>query len=437
MNKAKSMLWIMTMFSIILLSTGVQMGKVIAQDQSCVESPVPRLAPRMTVVLVDTTSLPMLDMPNANGEVISTVSQGALLTVLDGPVCFEGQWMWQVNYVDRVGWVTENAQQTYVLQPFDETPGADSVLLDAPGLIAYSGVTFESPAELGSTISAQTTSIPGASQSRIFNFDDVPSDNLSPRIYVWRVDEYMQYGVYAEQNIMQLQELVNNGRELTGRQPAGSLPFLPQLEGGMTFAVQARGLAFRNGSGARYITHFSSTPDLVRPYSYVYTYQGLTNDGRYYVSIAIPLTSELPEHGMIDFSRPGVYDEYIEQIAIELDGFTSDQFEPALTILDEMVQSLEIADLSIDLPIQDDALPTRLAIGDRAQITPGVGNNLRSNPSANARWIATLQAGTIFTIVDGPVYAEGFIWYQINHQGMTGWTVETDGVSYFIEPIGR
>jgi hypothetical protein len=44
-------------------------------------------------------------------------------------------------------------------------------------------------------------------------------------------------------------------------------------------------------------------------------------------------------------------DEYTEQIATELHGFTSDQFAAPLTILDETVQSLEVANVGIDLPI--------------------------------------------------------------------------------------
>ena len=48
-------------------------------------------------------------------------------------------------------------------------------------------------------------------------------------------------------------------------------------------------LSFRNGTGIRYITHYAQD---VAPYtadSFFYTYQGLTSDGKNYVSATFPL----------------------------------------------------------------------------------------------------------------------------------------------------
>jgi uncharacterized protein YraI len=428
--------------AVFVIAIGFPAGTVIAQAQSCGNAPLSRLSPGMTAMIIDTTSLSMLDAPDESGNVIATLPRGSVVAVIEGAVCYEGQRMWRVEYGGQLGWITENAQQSYVLQPF----GNDSVIAPpplptnpAPGLrgsgpVSYSGIAFRSPVELGVSISAQTTSVPNAPVGRILTFEDVQRGVLPARLHVWRVDEYRQYGIHAEQNIALLERLIGDDQTQNGRQPAGSVPFLPQITGGMTFAVQVRELAFVNGRGVRYITHFNTATDLVRPYSYLYTYQGLSQDGTYYVSITIPLTSELPEHGLIDVTRAGVYDQYIDGIARDLDTFNAAQFTPSLTALDQMVQSLQVGDVGIDLPL-DGTLQSRLTVGSRARVTPGSANNVRAEPTIRAARIGSLPAGSVFTVVGASVQADGYIWQPINYAGRMGWTVETDGFVYFVEPI--
>lgn len=304
-----------------------------AQQLDCASAPPTRLTYGDSAQVVDTTSLPLLSTPDLYGEGIGAVTQGTVLTVLDGPLCFEGQQMWQVIYNGQVGWVTENAGNVYVLQPTGDGIDVTPVLrqgqtqFTAPGWIAYQGVSFYVPTELGERITAQTGNLVNAPQSREFTFDDLQADErgtitFQPGIHVWNRADYQLYGIDAEQTITQLETLID-GTEFAAFPE--SLPFLPDVEGGQTFAVQARALEFQNGRGVRYITHFSSGAGLLYPYDYWYTFQGLTDDRRHYVAVIIPLTSELPEHGLLDFSNPTIYDEYLTQITVQLDEFTSSQ----------------------------------------------------------------------------------------------------------------
>jgi hypothetical protein len=114
--------------AVFVIAIGFPAGTVIAQAQSCGNAPLSRLSPGMTAMIIDTTSLSMLDAPDESGNVIATLPRGSVVAVIEGAVCYEGQRMWRVEYGGQLGWITENAQQSYVLQPF----GNDSVIAPPP-----------------------------------------------------------------------------------------------------------------------------------------------------------------------------------------------------------------------------------------------------------------------------------------------------------------
>jgi hypothetical protein len=52
-------------------------------------------------------------------------------------------------------------------------------------------------------------------------------------------------------------------------------------------------LSFRNGTGIRYITHYAQDVSPYKADCFFYTYQGLTADGKTYVSASFPLYTAL------------------------------------------------------------------------------------------------------------------------------------------------
>ncbi len=80
-------------------------------------------------------------------------------------------------------------------------------------------------------------------------------------------------------------------------------------------------------------------------------------------------------------------------------------------------------------------LTPRLAIGAMARVMPGVPNNLRAAPTVNSADTGNLPAGTIFEVLQGPICADGYLWYEIRGTEFIGWTAEgTSNGSYFLEP---
>lgn len=82
------------------------------------------------------------------------------------------------------------------------------------------------------------------------------------------------------------------------------------------------------------------------------------------------------------------------------------------------------------------ALPSRLVVGEVARITPGDANNVRDQPSRQGNLVGQVPGEGVFTVLEGPVCADGFAWWRINYlYAVEGWTVEGSATEYFTERI--
>ncbi len=77
----------------------------------------------------------------------------------------------------------------------------------------------------------------------------------------------------------------------------------------------------------------------------IYTFQGLTSDGRFYVAFILPVSNPIlpdPETIQMDDAFAENFPNYIQEIEDTLNQQPDSSFTPVLTRLDEMIQSLEI-----------------------------------------------------------------------------------------------
>ncbi|MBZ0298894.1 MAG: hypothetical protein K8J31_04090 [Anaerolineae bacterium] len=88
------------------------------------------------------------------------------------------------------------------------------------------------------------------------------------------------------------------------------------------------------------------------------------------------------------------------------------------------------------------ALPNRLTIGSQGRVTPGLPNVIRTAPGtastgSGSQVIGEIPGGGVFTVLAGPnCGSDGRWWWQVNYQGLVGWTAEGEGTSsYWTEPI--
>jgi len=86
-----------------------------------------------------------------------------------------------------------------------------------------------------------------------------------------------------------------------------------------------------------------------------------------------------------------------------------------------------------------DAPPSRVAEGFLTRVTYTDGSSLAIRTEAGlstGERIDYLPEGTRMTILDGPVCADGFAWWQVETaDGLTGWVAEGDWEAYFLEPL--
>jgi hypothetical protein len=81
-------------------------------------------------------------------------------------------------------------------------------------------------------------------------------------------------------------------------------------------------------------------------------------------------------------------------------------------------------------------IPHPFTAGDIYTITDAGANlNLRAEPSLTGVVLRMLQAGDIVTILDGPVEADGYTWWQVQTEdGSTGWAVN---IPEWYAPVGE
>jgi hypothetical protein len=81
------------------------------------------------------------------------------------------------------------------------------------------------------------------------------------------------------------------------------------------------------------------------------------------------------------------------------------------------------------------APPPRLIVQEQARVTLGASNNVRDLASRNGNLIGSIPAGGIFTVLDGPVCADNLTWWEINYEGLIGWTAEGTAEGYWLERV--
>lgn len=140
-------------------------------------------------------------------------------------------------------------------------------------------------------------------------------------------------------------------RALLGKTPGGikgEIPVLPPADAVQILKARVDLLKFKGGKGLRFLTHYAQDNVPVTNESLFYTYQGLTDDGRYWVAVYYPVkASALPK--TIDDSPEAKdfaaldrhYDSYLAKTVKKLED-PKTVFTPDLATLDAMVASIEI-----------------------------------------------------------------------------------------------
>jgi len=171
---------------------------------------------------------------------------------------------------------------------------------------------------------------------------------LTPQILVYPADEYAKLSPSAADQIQKLKAILAGG-PLTQED-------LPKwiVNAGQIMAAKMQVVPFQNGRGVRYLTQYDQYPAPVNNHELFYQFQGLTDDGKYYIVAILPVASSIlaedekpespvPSGGVQLPAGGGPVQAYYDSVTKSLDAMYEDSFNPSLFQLDALIQSISVA----------------------------------------------------------------------------------------------
>lgn len=168
----------------------------------------------------------------------------------------------------------------------------------------------------------------------------VQSDSLhSAQMWVYPVEALTAVNETAAMEVEGLRQLLEAESDLT---VTGTLPYLPLTNAAQALHAQAEYLDFADGSGIRYLTQYGQAANPVTNQELVYTFQGLTTDGAYYVAAVLPVSHPDLPADIEDAPAEAAddYQAYLAGVVEMLNQADPASFTPALPALDEIMTSL-------------------------------------------------------------------------------------------------
>jgi hypothetical protein len=132
-----------------------------------------------------------------------------------------------------------------------------------------------------------------------------------------------------------------------------AIPVLPLLNAAQVIRAQVRYLPFQGGTGVRFVAHYTQNVAPVTNEGIFYIFQGISGDGRYYVSAFLPVSAAALDPSSPDavpFPTPdpsGVgsgeaSQRYLADVTRQLDSLEPSGYTPNLEQLDALVGSSEV-----------------------------------------------------------------------------------------------
>lgn len=203
--------------------------------------------------------------------------------------------------------------------------------------LSYDHTLFPTP-PITELLPAQPLSNEGGNPETIWIHFTANSNTLSfrePQIFIYPVQNYSALLSEANNRITALRAFLVNPTAVA----QSPFPFMPPTTTTPLFQAQLQSLNFQNGSGLRYLSQY--TPANIGPDSAFYTYQGLTNDGQYYVAAFFPVSGNL-----FNGLSP-------DNATASLNAGAPADFSPNLQTLDAIVASLLVTPVGFPSPVQE------------------------------------------------------------------------------------
>ena len=167
-----------------------------------------------------------------------------------------------------------------------------------------------------------------------------------PQIFVYPAEEYAQAQPGVAENIQRI-KAITAGAQLS----KDILPGVPAFNAAQLIAAKMEVVKFQTGSGVRFLTEYAQYPATINNHDLFYLFEGLTGDGKYYIIAILPITAPIlaetdkpdaivPAGGAPLPTDSGPNDAYYAEVTDKLNAVAVEDFQPALSKLDALIQSI-------------------------------------------------------------------------------------------------
>jgi len=135
---------------------------------------------------------------------------------------------------------------------------------------------------------------------------------------------------------------------------SAAMPFLPMWKACQAFASHVRYVNFKNGQGVFFLTQWDTETEQISNDGLEYAYQGITNDGRYWVyaefSVTAPFLPRGDEPEVVAWNEKNYllshkskeYQNYLRPVLTKLEALPANKFQPNLELVEQLIGSLEV-----------------------------------------------------------------------------------------------
>jgi hypothetical protein len=178
---------------------------------------------------------------------------------------------------------------------------------------------------------------------------------FQPQIEVYPAKDYADLGTGAAISIQRLQAILASPSAALSND---TLPRLPWANADQMIGAQAKIIGFNRGNGVRVLAEYAQYDAPINNHELFYHFEGLTTDGKSYIVATLPInaaflaadsnpTSPVPADGIrfpgTDVTDPAVWRNYYQAVTAKLNATSPDAFQPTLTSLDALIQSLQVS----------------------------------------------------------------------------------------------
>lgn len=252
-------------------------------------------------------------------------------------------YQWLAQGLGEAGVLLGEGDSTFTVGPIGETATAGSPQISLNTANVASGFETETIAAVPAGDNVPPWEVlPSYSRITLHGYP-IDSHLMKPQIFIYPVGDLEQVNEGTGPIVASLRALLRSPQEMA------NMPFLPLYNATQMLHVHLQHLDFGNGQGLRYLTQLSQGIVPVNNFELIYTYQGLTADGKYYVAAVLPINHpSLPPDGEVTGSEmpefAGDFSAYLATVVATLNPQAANSFTPDLTQLDAMMSSLEITE---------------------------------------------------------------------------------------------